>query len=100
MISAGNPRSLSNRANASKGEVVSTPPKSQITASIINSSAMLTEFCKRLTRSAGGNQSRLGVAPVAGYGCHDENPDPLDCKPGVAHLRARSRHRRRRRAFV
>src|SRR3984893_2124877 len=37
MISAGNPRSLSNRANASNGEVVSTPPKSQITASIIDS---------------------------------------------------------------
>src|SRR5258708_12027734 len=37
MISAGNPRSLSTRANASNGEVVSTPPKSQITASIIDS---------------------------------------------------------------
>src|SRR6202048_653618 len=37
MISAANPRSLSNRANASNGEVVSTPPKSQITASIIDS---------------------------------------------------------------
>jgi hypothetical protein len=35
MISAGNPRSASNRANASNGDDVSTPPKSQITASII-----------------------------------------------------------------
>jgi hypothetical protein len=37
MISAGSPRSISNRAKASKGEVVSTPPKSQITAAIITS---------------------------------------------------------------
>src|SRR6202051_227245 len=37
MISAGNPRSLSNRANASNGEVLRRPPKSQITASIIDS---------------------------------------------------------------
>src|SRR5271169_5410110 len=36
MISAGSPRSVSKRANASKGDDVSTPPKSQITASIIN----------------------------------------------------------------
>ncbi len=36
MISAGNPRSLSKRAKASNGDVVSTPPKSQITASIVN----------------------------------------------------------------
>src|SRR4051794_17516201 len=35
MMSAGSPRPVSNRAKASKGEVVSTPPKSQITASII-----------------------------------------------------------------
>ena len=35
MMSAGSPRSRSNRAKASNGEVVSTPPKSQITASII-----------------------------------------------------------------
>jgi hypothetical protein len=35
MMSAGSPRSVSNRANASNGEVVNTPPKSQITASIM-----------------------------------------------------------------
>ena len=35
MMSAGSPRSVSYRVNASNGEVVSTPPKSQITASII-----------------------------------------------------------------
>src|ERR1700761_8847414 len=35
MMSAGRPRSASNRANASNGDVVITPPKSQITASII-----------------------------------------------------------------
>src|ERR1700716_4702188 len=35
MISAGSPRSVSNRVNASNGDDVSTPPKSQITASII-----------------------------------------------------------------
>ncbi len=33
MMSAGRPRSASNRAKASNGEPVSTPPKSQITAS-------------------------------------------------------------------
>jgi len=33
MMSAGRPRSVSKRANASKGEDVNTPPKSQITAS-------------------------------------------------------------------
>src|SRR5437762_2957841 len=32
MISAGRPRSVSNRANASNGEEVSTPPKSVLTA--------------------------------------------------------------------
>ena len=35
MMSAGRPRSVSYRANASNGEEVSTPPKSQITASTI-----------------------------------------------------------------
>jgi hypothetical protein len=35
MMSTGNPRSASYRANASNGEVVSTPPKSQITASTV-----------------------------------------------------------------
>jgi hypothetical protein len=35
MILEGRPRSASNRAKASNGEVVNTPPKSQITASTI-----------------------------------------------------------------
>src|SRR5215813_583181 len=37
MMSAGRPRSRSNRVKASNGDVVSNPPKSQITASIIKS---------------------------------------------------------------
>src|SRR5689334_21494441 len=38
MMSAGRPRSRSNLVKASNGEVVSTPPKSQITASIMSRS--------------------------------------------------------------
>src|SRR6266567_2620661 len=56
MISAGSPRSISKRAKASKGEVVNTPPKSQITASIINLLPMRTPFVKRLTWCPGGDQ--------------------------------------------
>src|SRR4030081_946656 len=52
MISAGSPRSVSNRVNASNGDVVSTPPKSQIPASIINYLPMRTPVSKRLTRCA------------------------------------------------
>src|SRR4051794_20225768 len=40
MMSAGSPRAVSNRANASNGEVVSTPPKSQITAAMVMSSPL------------------------------------------------------------
>jgi hypothetical protein len=36
MMSMGRPRSVSNLANASNGELVNTPPKSKITASIAN----------------------------------------------------------------
>src|ERR1700682_5453681 len=69
MISAGSPRSVSNRANASKGEVVSTPPKSQITASTIMSRPANIDFTKRLTRCAGLDQPRssLGDEGVSGY---------------------------------
>ncbi len=56
MISAGSPRSFSKRAKASNGEVVSTPPKSQITASIIISRPANAKFAERLTRCPGGDQ--------------------------------------------
>src|SRR3984893_8606864 len=50
MISAGSPRSFSNRPKASKGEVVSTPPKSQITASSITSLPMRSPIPQQLAR--------------------------------------------------
>src|SRR5215469_11409909 len=56
MMSAGSPRSRSKRANASKGEVVSTPPKSQITASTIKSSAVSNAVSNGLTRGLLGGQ--------------------------------------------
>src|SRR3954451_14633704 len=41
IMPAGSPRAVSNRAKASNGEVVSTPPKSQITASIATSNSVI-----------------------------------------------------------
>src|SRR6266702_3242267 len=78
MMSAGKPRSVSYRANASNGEVVSTPPKSQITASIIILCPWSVRFRERLTRNADRNQPEppLGVACCNGYFCGMKFPIP------------------------
>src|ERR1700710_2417128 len=69
MKPAGSPRSVSYRVNASNGEVVSTPPKSQITASIIIPRLYDQIFPERLTRNARSNQPDplLGDGHRAGY---------------------------------
>src|SRR6202790_1069730 len=71
MMSAGSPRSVSKRANASNGDVVSTPPKSQITASSITSRQCERRSWKRLARRPCGGQRRspLGENRGAGYFC-------------------------------
>src|ERR1700694_1705300 len=71
MMSAGSPRSVSKRANASNGDVVSTPPKSQITASSITSRQCERRSWKRLARRPCGGQHRspLGENRGAGYFC-------------------------------
>jgi len=73
MISAGSPRSLSNRANASNGDEVSTPPKSQMTASIINTSTFadgdstcLSGAKRRAYWLNSPGDSRAGLAGDAG----------------------------------
>src|SRR3954469_14223316 len=100
MMSVGSPRSVSNRVNASNGEVVSTPPKSQITASII---FLCPRECfgERLTRNADGSQSepRLGDAGRTGYFFADENLASNTRCSGAADLLFGPCHRRRRRAL-
>src|SRR4051794_35683395 len=100
MISAGSPRSVSNRVNASKGEVVSTPPKSQITASIIFPLPYQYAPAERLTRNALRNQSdrRLGGLRGAGYCCGDDGFASNLHGPCTAVGGARLRHRGRRHA--
>ena len=85
-MSAGSPRSVSNRANASNGEVVNTPPKSQITASIIIPCRFQC-VGERLTRNAARNQPdpALGDMHRAGYCCGDENHFP-ECIASLALL--------------
>src|ERR1700754_4026638 len=65
MMSAGSPRAASNRAKASNGEVVSTPPKSQITASIIVPTAM-NAFASRLEERRIVERLDHGVDHVGG----------------------------------
>src|SRR5215510_3999344 len=79
MMSAGRPRSVSNRANASNGEVVSTPPKSQITASIIPSCRFTKIAGERLTWNAQANQPsrKLGGTSVNRYFCSMKYATPL-----------------------
>src|SRR5215510_7745310 len=79
MMSAGRPRSVSNRANASNGEVVSTPPKSQITASIIPSCRFTKIAGERLTWNALANQpsQKLGAVSVNRYFCSMKYATPL-----------------------
>src|ERR1700692_5045075 len=71
MSPAGSPRSVPNRANASNGEVVNTPPKSQITASIMLPRLWPVPARQRLTRNADRDQSEppLGEACRNGYFC-------------------------------
>src|ERR1700676_4047899 len=65
MISAGSPRSFSNRAKASKGEVVNTPPKSQITASSITSLPMRSPIPQQLARgNSPGQPLAIAMARV------------------------------------
>src|ERR1700675_246196 len=70
-MSAGSPRSVSNRANTSNGEVVNTPPKSQITASIMLPRPWPLRARQRLTRNADRDQPEppLGAARRNGYFC-------------------------------
>src|SRR3954452_19023556 len=66
MMSTGNPRSVSKRVNASNGDDVSTPPKSQITASIIRFPAVLSSVVKTAnTTVRRGPASRGGLASPA-----------------------------------
>ncbi len=70
MMSAGSPRSVSNRVKASNGEEVSTPPKSQITASIVDFLCE-TNYCWRAANARNVHRNQpdraLGDMPDAGY---------------------------------
>src|ERR1700675_3664889 len=78
-MSAGSPRSVSNRANTSNGEVVNTPPKSQITASIMLPRPWPLRARQRLTRNADRDQPEppLGAARRNGYFCGMKFPIPM-----------------------
>ena len=91
MMSAGSPRSRSKRAKASNGEVVSTPPKSQITASIMIVPC-LTNACKTANTAAWRGPARRATTwPRHGILARTEPSCKLSrhaMKPGVCPMKA------------
>ena len=80
-MSTGRPRSRSNRANASNGEVVSTPPKSQITASIIPCprQCLFAKAASMMRAAMPARAESLGDGCAAGYCCRDEILHSASC---------------------